>query len=307
MTVALVLMAGAALIGVAGPACLGPTVRPSLLPAAALATWLGALLAFLVLTTLSATLLLFPHVLDTSGVRTLVGGCLSGTVPHSSFGTLVQLGISLLPLTILARVAVVAIRSLRSARRRRARHFWMLRAASCRSGEVHWIDDPRPIAYSLGGAHGAVVATHGVRHLGERQCAAVIEHEMAHIRGRHHAAVLCADIAAAALPMLPLMRRAPAMVRLMVELAADDAAARVHGPPTVHAALLAMSQSAVAVPGVLHMSSESVAVRLLWLRTQGATGRTPMGRTRLMLGFALLPTTLAGSAVVALFRAYCTL
>lgn len=97
MTVALVLMAGAALIGVAGPACLGPTVRPSLLPAAALATWLGALLAFLVLTTLSATLLLFPHVLDTSGVRTLVGGCLSGTVPHSSFGTLVQLGISLLP------------------------------------------------------------------------------------------------------------------------------------------------------------------------------------------------------------------
>lgn len=37
MTVALVLMAGAALIGVAGPACLRPTVRPSLLPAAALA------------------------------------------------------------------------------------------------------------------------------------------------------------------------------------------------------------------------------------------------------------------------------
>lgn len=97
MTVALVLMAGATLIGVAGPACLRPTVRPSLLPAAALAAWLGALLAFLVLTTLSATLLLFPHVLDTSGVRTLVGGCLSGTVPHSSFGTLVQLGISLLP------------------------------------------------------------------------------------------------------------------------------------------------------------------------------------------------------------------
>ncbi|CPV98205.1 M56 family metallopeptidase [Mycobacteroides abscessus] len=306
MTVALVLMAGAALIGVAGPACLRPTVRPSLLPAAALAAWLGALLAFLVLTMLSATLLLFPHVLDTSGVRKLVGGCLSGTVPHSSFGTLVQLGISLLPLTILARVAVVAIRSLRSARRCRARHFWMLQAATCRSGEVHWIDDPRPIAYSLGGARGAVVATHGVRHLGERQCAAVIEHEMAHIRGRHHVAVLCADIAAAALPMLPLMRRAPAMVRLMVELAADDAAARVHGPPTVHAALLAMSQSAVAVPGVLHMSSESVAVRLLWLRTQGTAGRTPMGRARLMLGFALLPTTLAGSAVVALFRAYCT-
>lgn len=137
MTVALVLMAGAALIGVAGPACLRPTVRPSLLPAAALAAWLGALLAFLVLTTLSATLLLFPHVLDTSGVRTLVGGCLSGTVPHSSFGTLVQLGISLLPLTILARVAVVAIRSLRCARRCRARHFWMLQAATCRSGEVH--------------------------------------------------------------------------------------------------------------------------------------------------------------------------
>lgn len=306
MTVALVLMTSAALIAVAGPACLRPAVRPSLLPAAALAAWLGALMAFLVLTALSATLLLFPHILDTSGVRTLVGGCLSGSIPHSSFGTLVQLGISLLPLTILTRIAVVAIRSLRSARRHRARHFWMLGAAACRSGHVHWIDDPRPIAYSLGGARGAVVATHGIRRLGEQQCAAVLEHELAHIRGRHHVAVLCADIAAKALPMLPLMRRAPEMVRLMVELAADDAAARAHGPRTVHAALLAMSKSGVAVRGALNMSGESVAVRLIWLQAQGASTHTPIARGRLMLGFALLPTTLVGAAMVALFRAYCT-
>ncbi|OHU69535.1 hypothetical protein BKG86_06105 [Mycobacteroides chelonae] len=306
MTVALVLMASAALIGVAGPACLRPTVRPTLLPAAALAAWLGALMAFLVLTALSAMLLLFPHILDTRGVTTLVGGCLSGTIPHSSFGTLVQLAISLLPLTILARVAFVAVRGLRAARRHRARHFWMLRAATCRSGQVHWIDDPRPIAYSLGGARGAVVATHGIRSLGEKQCAAVIEHELAHIRGRHHVAVLCADIAAAALPILPLMRRAPGMVRLMVELAADDAAARAHGPRTVHAALLAMSKSGMAVRGALSMSSESVAVRLIWLRAQGPTCRASIGRCRLMLGFALLPTALASAVLVALFRAYCT-
>jgi hypothetical protein len=182
----------------------------------------------------------------------------------------------------------------------------MLRTATCRSGHVHWIDDPRPIAYSLGGARPAVVATHGIRRLGEQQCAAVIEHELAHIRGRHHVAVLCADIAAAALPILPLMRRAPEMVRLMVELAADDAAARAHGPRTVHAALLAMSTSGVVVRGALNMSSESVALRLIWLRAQGAAARTPIGRGRLMLGFALLPTTLTGAAVVALFRAYCT-
>jgi Zn-dependent protease with chaperone function len=171
-----------------------------------------------------------------------------------------------------------------------------------------WLDHDRPLAFSLAGTPGVVVATEGLRrHLTPAQVDAVLGHERAHLDGRHHRLVAAADAIADTLPFLPLFKHAATAIRDLVEAAADLAAARTHGADTVRAALLRVSRHGV--PGTaLAMSGDDLETRLDQLRRS----RREPGRARRLLscGFAaaaaaVMPALAASGAWAAVLLLSC--
>jgi Zn-dependent protease with chaperone function len=89
------------------------------------------------------------------------------------------------------------------------------------------LDDARPAAYCVAGRPPVIVVTRGTLDvLDDAQLAAVLEHERAHLSGRHHVLVLAVRALAAAFPCVPLFSAGAGAVALLTEMRADDAAAR---------------------------------------------------------------------------------
>ncbi|WP_020422873.1 M56 family metallopeptidase [Amycolatopsis sp. ATCC 39116] len=161
------------------------------------------------------------------------------------------------------RLLVVGARGIRRRARLRREHLAALRLAGRADGEATvWLAHDRPLAFSLGGRRGVVVATEGLRrHLDRDAVAAVLVHERAHLAGRHHQLVALADALRTALPFLPLFREAPGALRELVELAADVTATRRCGPRAVRSALVGVSGCGAPVIA-LAMARDAVDVRL---------------------------------------------
>lgn len=93
-------------------------------------------------------------------------------------------------------------------------------------------------AVALPGSGGRVLVAEGVvEQLEPGELAAVIAHERAHLRRRHHLLIGIAELHAACLPGSPAGRDLRHATRLLVELIADDDAARELGPQVVATAL----------------------------------------------------------------------
>ncbi len=198
-----------------------------------------------------------------------------------------------------ARLTVVAARAYRSRARRRSEHLSVLRlAARADNGSptTLWLAHDEPLAFSLGRV---VVATEGLtRQLPAESVAAVLTHERAHLRGRHHLLIAVTDALRAALPFVPLFRQAPVAMRELVELAADAVAVRFHGAAAVRSALLCVSRQA---PGAaLAMARDAVDVRLARL----ADPPKVPGRLARTVTCGLAGTV---SALAPLFAAVCLL
>lgn len=160
-----------------------------------------------------------------------------------------------LALVIVARLAVALIVLGYRTRRRRARHLllvdlldradeepWRLAAATASEAAdgagLRVLDGPAPMAYCLPGASPRVVLSGpAVSRLDPDQLSAVVAHERAHLRARHDLVLEFFTAVARAVPT-PLRSDAslPA-VHLLLELLADDAAARRVGTVPVREAL----------------------------------------------------------------------
>lgn len=137
----------------------------------------------------------------TAGIFRLAGGCwtrpASGTVPGWR-EALAALGL-VAAATILVRIAWVVVLRVRR-RRRTSGHAAGLRllAADVPSGEPLWVRDDRPLALSIAGRPGVIVMSDALhRLLTPAAIAATLEHERAHLRGRHHLLVAVVDVLAA--------------------------------------------------------------------------------------------------------------
>jgi Zn-dependent protease with chaperone function len=106
----------------------------------------------------------------------------------------------------------------------------------------------RPVAYALGGHAARVVVSRGLLALlNQQERNAVVAHEHAHVRLRHHRLLCFAQVAAAALgKAAPAARRARASLERELEAIADEAAARTVGDRRVVARALA--KAALATP-----------------------------------------------------------
>jgi Zn-dependent protease with chaperone function len=266
MTVALGLIAGAVLVAVLGPCYLRAAVTPRVRPSVALTGWMASVVIVVGAATAGATLLLVPHNESADGVIGMTRSCINVPPGGPNWQHVLRLGAAALVFGALLRVAFVAAGLSCVDRMRRREHLsaLMVLTRAEPGSPVLWLDQATPVAYSLGGRRGSIVATTGVSRMPPAEREAILQHERAHLRGRHHILVLMVEILARALPFVPLFRAAPPAVRVLVELAADAAAARACGAGPVLAALRAVTGDAVP-SGSLAMSRESVELRLHWL------------------------------------------
>ncbi|ADP84569.1 peptidase M48 Ste24p [Pseudofrankia inefficax] len=98
---------------------------------------------------------------------------------------------------------------------------------------------PVPAVYCLPARGRLVVVSEGALSLLDPPLLdAVIAHEHAHLRGRHYLITTVSAVLARAFPGLPLFAAADIEIHCLVEMAADDSAARRSTPGTVARALL---------------------------------------------------------------------
>jgi Zn-dependent protease with chaperone function len=131
-------------------------------------------------------------------------------------------------------VGVLVLSWIRTTRTRR-RHRELLELVVRPSAELpdtRLLEHPAPVAFCIPGARPLLVLSSGMlAELDADQLAAVVAHERAHLRERHHLLLLPFVAWEAALPVLPAAGRAHAAVRELVEMRADDVAlASLSGP-----------------------------------------------------------------------------
>lgn len=100
------------------------------------------------------------------------------------------------------------------------------------------LENVRPEAWSLPGPDSRLVVTTGaLQQLTDRELAAVLSHERGHVRARHHWLQQFAQALASGFPGVGVFNAFRNQVAELVELAADDRAARRHGRHTTALAL----------------------------------------------------------------------
>jgi Zn-dependent protease with chaperone function len=120
------------------------------------------------------------------------------------------------------------------------------------AARTHVLASSRPFAYTLGGRAGGVVVSRGLLALLDRdERDAVLAHELAHLRLRHHRLLGFAQVVSAALGRaVPAARQAAASLARELEVIADDAAADAVGDRRVVARAVAKAALATAAsPG----------------------------------------------------------
>ncbi|ASR35752.1 antirepressor [Prauserella marina] len=297
MTLALGLLAAAFLIGFLAPFYLRIAATPLVRPGLALTGWTSSVLVVALALPVAGLLLAIPGDSGLDGLVGMADSCVNAILVRDgvAWADVARLGTAAVLLALTGRTIIVAVVRVRRSRRQRRDHVRLLRSLTRAEGPVLWLDGSVPMAYSVGGRRGVIVATHGLRQLPASEREAVLAHEKAHLRGHHHALVLACDVIAAALPFIPLCRRAPGAVRVLVELAADAAAARGHGAAPVRSALLAVTAGQTPRTA-LAMSRDAVSVRLLWLESH----RPRLTKLPARAGYAVAATLTAVPAVVSI-------
>ncbi|SDY13631.1 Peptidase family M48 [Modestobacter sp. DSM 44400] len=206
---------------------------------------------------------------------------------------------------LLGVLALSFVRTARTRRRHRAMLEMLVRpsgvAGDSVAGVTLLLEHPAPVAFCIPGARPLLVLSSGMlAELDEAQLAAVVAHERAHLRERHHLLLLPFVAWRAALPVLPAADRAHDEVRDLVEMRADDVAvASLRCPEprrTLAAAIVAVAGGAGGeVPaGALTVTGGAVAVRVRRLlapaRPLPAAGR--VGALVSALALLLVPTLL---------------
>lgn len=303
MTVALALLAGAALIAVALPRLLWRLHRTRVDPRWLIAGWVASGVGVLGTAIVACVLLLLPGHGVPGGLVHAVHGCWTavshGSPPRAEqvsglVGTLVLVAVGI-------RLGLVGRRQATRRRQARDERLVIVRLAGhsdAADPPTLWLEHSRPLAFSLGGRRGLVVATEGLaEQLTPREMFAVLEHERAHVRGRHHLLLGTAETVASVLPFVPLLRQAFTALRDLVELAADATAARRCGTRALRDALTRVAEVDLPdlPPTALAAGNHAIELRLHRLSDPGPT----RGRVRRAFGACVVGTALVVSPVVA--------
>ncbi|MDY6808814.1 MAG: M56 family metallopeptidase [Actinomycetota bacterium] len=104
---------------------------------------------------------------------------------------------------------------------------------------VRVLEQDDPTVFALPRAHGGVIISEGaLRLLDDDEVRAVLAHEDAHVRQRHHLIMLIATTISAPVRWVPLIDSAMSAIRQYLEIAADNAARRAVSTTALAGALL---------------------------------------------------------------------
>jgi len=223
----------------------------------------------------------------------------------SAYATPARAVTTTLAIAVLAAVSTRAAWGLSTTAQRasqqRRRQLDLLRIIARRDPEldVLILDHPAPSAFCLPGRDRSVVVTStALALLSRSELDAVLAHERAHLRGRHHLFVAFSQGLARAFPGVPVFTWGEAQVRRLVELAADDQACRRHRPSCVANAILLLAETGPPTVA-LALGAEAIELRL-----QRLVGRQRPVRRGVRGG--LIAAQLVAPAVVAAILALIT-
>jgi Zn-dependent protease with chaperone function len=154
------------------------------------------------------------------------------------------------------------------------------------------LDHDAPAAYCMpSGRYRLVVSAGALAALGTDQLQAVLAHERAHLRYRHHLMLAVAAALARAFPRVPLFAQAGAELGVLAEMAADDAAARRHNPDHLAEALVILARSG-ARPAALAAGGPVAIARIQRLLAPPQRRQARLARLAATAGL-LLPAAIA--------------
>jgi Zn-dependent protease with chaperone function len=166
-----------------------------------------------------------------------------------------------LTLAVTARAAFSAGATLVTARAQRRLQANMITLVARRDERLDaLIVDHRDAAvFCLPGRKGHIVLTSAtLAALDEAELQAVLAHERAHLQGRHHLVLAGGQALARAFGFVPAFRHADEEITRLVEMVADDVAARRHCRRTIASAVVAMAGS-TAPQAALGMGGAAIA------------------------------------------------
>ncbi len=246
-------------------------------PVLGVLAWQASAWTLVVAVTAAAIFILAPTAENWVGLGLSPGGCvqalLTGSPDHPAW---LQVSAALGVAILAARLTWCCATLARHRHRRRARHRELLdMLASDEDGtRACVVASSVPMAYCIPGRGGRIVLTSAAADAlpsGER--AAVLAHEQAHLRGRHHVVLAGGEVLDRAFPGLPLFRLANVHTARLIEMRADEIAARACGRSVVAAALERLAE--LPAPGwTLAATGTNTASRIRRLRAPAySTGR----------------------------------
>jgi len=250
VSIAVCLLLYAAVVCVVAPRLLPPLTRRGSAPRAAVAVWLIVLFSVLASwAAAAAALVVYAARTWTRPDPLAVRACFAAwrSAAAGQHGVSTQIGLWVLTLvvgtltvTLAARVGRSLLRGRASSRRHaRSAHIIGRRVAGV-DGLV--LDAPQKMAYCLGGRPATIViTTAAIATLEPPHLDAVLAHERAHLAGRHHLLLAATRALAASMPRIRLFTVAETEIAGLLEMCADDTAARRHGASPLLAAILALA------------------------------------------------------------------
>lgn len=252
MNLAVCLLAYALSVTVLGPAMLSRVTRASAAPRWGIGAWLVMMGSVLVAAVTAVALFVSQTVTSWGRIGSVLTGCVAGLgmIARGGYGDLVQVGVLALAAMSTLAVAILigrAALTLHRMRRDSHRHLHAVRIAvgdtTPRGPDGAFVvDSDRRGVYCLAGRpHTIVVTRAALDALDDAQLAAVLAHERAHLSGRHYQVLALTRALSTLFPRVRLFTDGAAAVARLLEMRADDVAARRHSPDTVVDALLALS------------------------------------------------------------------
>jgi len=229
-----------------GPRVLTCLTRSSERPLAAIAAWQLASWSVLGGVVLAAALLASPQLAAAGELLARLEACLQA-IDHVSApadSPLLQAMAALLLAGVLFRLVGCAATAGWTTHRLRARHRELLSLVGRRDPDLnaYVVDGDTACVYCLPGRGGRVVVTSAALfQLSDAQRDAVLAHERAHLRGRHHLLMASTALIRHAFPWVRLFTQACEHTALLIEMHADDVAGRGYGRRSLAEALIMLT------------------------------------------------------------------
>ena len=294
MSAALILLGYAGVLTLAGPRLLAGAGWVARAPKLAVIAWQALTTAVVVSTVLAGFALLVPTVRVSAGLADLLRACIMtlreqyatpGGAAIAGLGATLALG-------TLARLAWCLTASLLTTVRQRGAHHDALTVIAIPSAYLGTVvvEHSDPAVYCLPGRHRRIVITTGaLAVLDDAQLHAALAHERAHLDQRHHLVLAFSSGLATAFGRVALFTRAHDETTRLVELLADDVAARTTTRLTLAEALLNLTGAPSPQPALAAGGSTAAARvrRLLGPHRPLGRGRTAATATAVTLMVAL--------------------